>query len=158
MNFDVRLRLRLAAAVTAASGIIHVSASAEHYREWWVFCVLFAVTAALQLGWAVVVWRGGSNSLLAAGAVLNLGIAAVWVWSRTRGLPVGPEAFHPEEIGIADAQSTVDEVLAAALVATTLALPLGRARRHLTPLAEALAIGAVFMSFMVLATGAGHHG
>jgi hypothetical protein len=147
-----RNRLRLAAVMSGASAAMHVSASAGHLREWWVFAALFAATAALQLVWAACVWRRPSRSVISWGLALNLGLVAVWTLSRTRGLPVGPDAFHPEAVGPLDLQSTVDELLTSALVVSTLVVW----RSVLASACEALALAAACTSFVVLAAGAGH--
>ena len=149
-----RNRLRLAAVMSGASAAMHLSASAGHLREWWVFAVIFAVTAGLQLEWAARVWRRPSRPVLFWGLALNLALVAVWALSRTRGLPVGPDAFHPEAVGPLDLQSTVDELLTGALVLSTLVAW----RSVLASAFEALALAAACTSFVVLAAGAGHAG
>ena len=99
-------------------------------------------------------WRQPSQSALLWGLALNLALVAVWAISRTRGLPVGPDAFQPEAVGPLDLQSTVDELLTGALVVSTLV-----AWRSLLAYAfEALALVAACTSFVVLASGAGHGG
>ena len=55
-----------------------------------------------------------SRRLLLAGAIGNLAIASVWLVSRTVGLPLGPEAWEPEAIHVADIVATLDEVASAA--------------------------------------------
>jgi len=147
-----RNRLRLAAVMSGASAAMHLSAGAGHLREWWVFAVLFAVTAGLQFGWAACVWRRPSRPVLLWGLALNVGLVAVWALSRTRGLPVGPDAFHAEAVGPLDLQSTVDELLTGVLVASTLVAW----RSVLAYACEALALAAACTSFVVLASGAGH--
>jgi hypothetical protein len=152
---DGRNRLRLAAVIVAFTATIHISASIEHLEEWWVFAFVFGFTAALQAGWAVLVWRRSSRRLLLFGLALNLGIALVWMFSRTTGLPIGPEAFTPEAVGLVDTQSTVNELLAGVLIASCL---LGSARRWRPAVycCEVLALVAACVSFLLLASGAGH--
>ena len=53
----------------------------------------------------------GALGLARAG---NLGVAAVWLLSRTAGLPLGPDPWTPESVGVADSIATALEVLLAA--------------------------------------------
>jgi hypothetical protein len=149
-------RRKLAAAVSVSSAVIHVSASVHHFSEYWLFGTLFLVAAAAEIAWSARVWRHDSPALLVAGAVLQLGVVAVWVWSRTMGLPIGPDAGEAERIGALDVQSTVDELLTVLLVALLLPrLSLGRSRALVTAV-EVLAILALPASFLIAGSGAGH--
>jgi hypothetical protein len=148
-------RVRLAAVLVGFAAAIHISAGVEHLEEWWVFAIVFLLTAALQAAWSIVVWRRSSRRLLLLGLMLNGGIAIVWLFSRTTGLPIGPESFTRETIGLVDAQSTVNELLGCVLIASCLLAPLQRLR-SLVSCSEVLALTAVGMSFLLLASGAGH--
>jgi hypothetical protein len=149
-------RRKLAAAVSFASAMIHLSASIHHFSEYWLFGTLFLVAAAAEIAWSARAWRHGSPALLVAGAALQLGVAVVWVWSRTTGLPIGPEAGEAEGVGALDVQSTVDELLTVLLVALLLPrLSLGRSRVLVTAV-EVLAILALPASFLIAGSGAGH--
>lgn len=148
-------RLRLAAVIVGFTAAIHVSAGVEHVSESLAFAILFMLASVLQASWAVVAWRRSSRRVLLLGLALNLGIAIVWVFSRTTGLPIGPGTFTPEAIGPADAQSTANELLASALIASCLLGPLRR-WRPVVHCSEALALGAACVSFLLLASGAGH--
>jgi hypothetical protein len=57
--------------------------------------------------------------LLTAGVVLNAGIIGVWALSRIWGVPIGPDAWTPEPVSLADALSTGFE---AGIVAVSLAV------------------------------------
>jgi hydrogenase/urease accessory protein HupE len=46
----------------------------------------------------------------------------VWAISRTIGVPLGPQPWRPEAVGVADVLSTLDELAAVVLVAAVLAL------------------------------------
>jgi hypothetical protein len=148
-------RLRLAAVIVGFTAVIHISSGVEHVKESLVFAIVFMLAAALQAVWAVVVWRRSSRRVLLFGLGLNLGIAIVWVLSRTTGLPVGPGAFTPEAVGLADAQSTANELLGCVLIASCLLAPLRR-WRPVVHCSEALALTAACVSFLLLASGAGH--
>jgi hypothetical protein len=155
---DERNRLRLAAVLVGCSAVIHVAAALEHLSEWWVFSAIFAVTSFLQGCWAIAVWRRGagvSRRFLWAGTLLGLGIVATWIASRTTGLPVGPERFEAEEVGLLDGQATANELLACLLVLPAL-VGARRVRRPLVYWSEALGLLAVGASFFMLAAGVGH--
>jgi hypothetical protein len=144
-------RLALAAAVVSVgAGLIHLSVIPAHVDEYLPFGVLFGVAAALQIGWAEVVRRRPADRrLLIAGVVLNVGIVAAWIASRTTGLPIGDEPGVPEAVGIKDLLATVDEifvVLAASLALARTTSP------PLLPIAWVLGLASV-----VAAVAAGGH-
>ena len=115
-------RLALAAAaITFGAGLIHLALAPAHFAEYVPFGALFVVTALAQVGWAEWLRRQPERrSALVAGAAINLGVAAVWLVSRTLGLPVGPDAGIALAIGPSDLVATVDEILAAALALAAL--------------------------------------
>jgi hypothetical protein len=99
------------ALLSTSAALIHFAVLREHFQEHALFGVLFALTAVLQLAWSALVVRRPSRRLLQAGALGNLGVAAVWLLSRTTGLPLGPEPWAPEAVGVADSLATAFEVL-----------------------------------------------
>ena len=147
--------LPLAAAVCLMSAVIHVAVAPEHFDEYALFGALFVIAAALQGLWALAAFKRPSPAVLLAGVALNAGIAAVWVWSRTAGLPLGPEAGAAEAIGPLDVASTADE-LAVAVIAW-MAWRSGRGRCPLTgsTAVEVLALGLLAVSALVLVGGDG---
>jgi Domain of unknown function (DUF202) len=96
----------LLAALSLGAGVIHFAVSGEHYDLSWVHGTFFAVVAWLQLSWAVAVVLRPTRSLLTAGALLNAGILGVWAMSRVWGVPIGPDAWTPESVTLADALSS----------------------------------------------------
>jgi hypothetical protein len=149
--------VRLAAGLSGAAAAVHLSVARLHFDEYWLFGAGFVVSGGLQLGWAVAVWlRSDDRPLLIAGLVLQLGIAAVWVVSRTVGLPYGPSAGDPESIGALDAQCTFDELLILVLGAAAIwGVRRGRRRLAVDGL-ELLALLATAATWFMLAAGAGH--
>jgi hypothetical protein len=104
------------------------------------------VTAVGQLVWAGLVWtRPPDRRLLIAGAVANLGVAIVWLISRTAGLPVGPESGEREAIGVHDVFATAAELALVLLVALVLS---GRDRQWTVAPAWALAVVSAFSAFL----------
>jgi hypothetical protein len=107
----------VAGALSAVAGLIHVKAVADHASHYWLFGVLFGVVACAQIGLAVALWRTPvSDRLLVAGAVVTVGVIAVWLVSRTVGLPIGPWAGAAEPFGVSDVIATMTEVAFIAVV------------------------------------------
>lgn len=113
--------LLMAAALSWAAAAIHAVVIPEHFREWIVFGVFFVVIAMFQFGWGARVYARPGRRLLQLGAAVNLAVAAVWMVSRTVGIPAGPEPWHPEGVGLVDVMATLDELLIVALAGAVLA-------------------------------------
>jgi hypothetical protein len=149
--------VRLAAVLSGAAAAVHLSVARLHFDEYWLFGVGFVVSGVLQLAWAVAIWRRHEDRrLLVAGAILQLGIALVWVVSRAIGLPYGPRAGEPESIGPLDAQCTFDELLIVALGAMAVWGARRGRRRFAVDGLELLALLATAATWFMLAAGAGH--
>jgi hypothetical protein len=149
--------VRLAAVLSGAAAAVHLCVARLHFDEYWLFGVGFVVSGVLQLAWAAAIWvRNDDRRLLIAGLVGQLGIALVWVVSRTVGLPYGPNAGEPESIGPLDAQCTFDELLIVLLGGVALwGVRRGR-RRFAVDGLELLALLATAATWFMLAAGAGH--
>jgi hypothetical protein len=96
----------LLAALSVGAGVIHFAVSGGHFDVGWTHGAFFAVVAWLQLAWAVGVILRPTRRLLAAGVALNAGIIGVWAMSRIWGVPIGPDAWTPEPVSLADALSS----------------------------------------------------
>jgi hypothetical protein len=90
---------------------IHASVIGGHFREYWLFGVFFATVAALQVLWGVLVLVRPSPRLYELGAFGASLLVLVWVASRTVGVPIGPGAGSPEQLGVLDMVSTGFEIL-----------------------------------------------
>jgi hypothetical protein len=143
-------------ALSWAAGLIHVGAAISHLQEHVLYAVFFEVLASLQFVWGIAVYRSAARRLLSAGAVVNLLVVALWIVSRTSGLPVGPQPWHPEAAGALDVICSADEALLALLAIVQLRVQtagvLARASRQL---ASAAAVGLLLLSSLAL-TAAGH--
>jgi hypothetical protein len=113
------VRWNLAAVSLGAAGI-HFAVIVPHLDEYTPFGIFFLIVAWFQTTWAVLVVATNDRRVLTAGLVVNALVMAIWVWSRTAGLPIGPEPGVAEEIGPADTISTALE--AVLVVWTTLLL------------------------------------
>jgi hypothetical protein len=98
---------------SAGAATIHFAVIQPHWDEYAPFAIAFAITGVFQLAWAAAVLVRPTRLVLLAGVVVNLGIAAVWVLSRAAGMPVGPEQWTPEAVGVADVVSTLFELVIA---------------------------------------------
>jgi len=107
------------ARLSAAAAAIHSAVSAEHFEEAFIYGAFFLAASSAQAGWAVVIAYRPNRALLLVGAAGNAAIIVLWILTRTVGLPVGPQPWHPEAIGTLDLISTLLE-LAIVLCAATL--------------------------------------
>jgi hypothetical protein len=117
-GFEPVLRPALAL-LSMAAAVIHFVVVPGHWDEYWGQGLFFIIAAIAQLLWAVWVVVAPSRLLYLAGAVGNAAIVALWVVTRTYGVPAGPGAGEAEAVEFADTLATVFEVL---LVVGALAL------------------------------------
>lgn len=136
-------RLLLAAAAIGA-GAIHVAFAPTHLQEWVPLGAGFLLAGVLQVLWGVHITRNESSPALLLGAAFSVLFIGVYLMSRTVGLPLGPEAFQPEGIGVADVLCCALEVL----VIPTALLLRRRPGALLTPLG--LRVATVFAGSLLL--------
>jgi hypothetical protein len=80
----------LAAILSAGAGSIHMALGLAHASGPRPHQLFFLTVGALQVGWSAVAWPDGpSDLMLKAAATLNLGVLAVYVFSRVVGIPPG---------------------------------------------------------------------
>jgi hypothetical protein len=107
------------AALSVGAAAIHFAVTFEHFSEYVLYGVFFLIISWAQMIWAVVVvWRP-SRLWLWLGIAGNTLVLAVYVASRTTGLPIGPDIHHPEPVGGLD---VVSGILEFALIAGCAAL------------------------------------
>src|SRR4029453_17450706 len=94
--------------------------------------------AADRLGRAFLM--APTRKLLAAAAIGNTLIVLVWAMSRIWGVPVGPGAWEPEPVALADALATAFEVVIVGVSAVVLFRP-AVAQRTLRPSLGLASIG-----------------
>jgi hypothetical protein len=99
------------AIASAATAVIHFAVAGEHFAEYWLFGVFMLVTAWLQAGWSVAVVVRSWRWLLWGGALLNAGVVAVYIVTRTVGDVVGPTPRDVEPVGFGDALCTLLEAV-----------------------------------------------
>jgi len=115
--------LRWTAAVTlAGEAAIHVSVVESHARVWLPEGLFFVVLALAETALALAIAARRRTSAHQAAIALSLATVALWVVSRTAGVPVGPQPWVPEAVGRADAAATLLE-LATAIALGPIVLP-----------------------------------
>ena len=117
------LHLLLAAGLIGAAAI-HAAVVPEHLTEWGPAGAFFIALVGAELTIAAALTRAHPQPrVLLAAAAASIGPLALWLYSRTAGIPFGPGAGTPEPLGLAD-------LAASALEATTLLIALTLLRRH----------------------------
>jgi hypothetical protein len=154
----------LLAALSLGAGVIHFAVSGGHFDVGWTHGAFFAAVAWLQLSYAVAVVLRPTRRLLIAGALLNAGIIGVWAMSRIWGVPIGPEAWTPEPVSLADALSTGFEAGIVVLSLAVLVRP-ALAQRSVRPSfavgglgVTCLAVAAVSTVALTPSFASDHHG
>jgi hypothetical protein len=97
------------AALSGGAAAIHFAVVFEHFAEYALYGVFFLVISWAQVIWpAVLLWRP-SRLWLWLGIAGNAVVIAVYVASRTAGLPLRPDVHAPESVGALDIVSCVLE-------------------------------------------------
>ena len=84
----------------AAAGV-HAAVAPMHLREGALVGSFFVACAGAQLAWAAVAWHRPSPAVLWSGILGNLAVLALWLVSRTVGIPGvggGPEPLGPWDL------------------------------------------------------------
>ena len=151
-----RVLLTCLAIIGLATCAIHFKAAGPHFQEYWLYGTFMLVAAWLQLLWSLVALASPSRPLLWCGALLNTGIVAVYLVTRTVGDVIGPGRSAAEPVGFGDALCTVLEVVVVAGCAWLLATSADRRVRRAHLLTAAAATGsatAVLLSVALVAGG-----
>ena len=109
---DLEPRLRPALALlSAGAAVIHSVVIPGHWDEYWGQGIFFVGAAIAQLLWALWVVIAPSRLIYLAGAAGNAAIVAMWIVTRTAGIPAGPGAGEREAVEFADTLATAFEVV-----------------------------------------------
>lgn len=118
-----RTWLPIAVVSSAAAAGVHAAAGPEHLREGVLVGGFFVGATLAQLAWAAVAMLAGpTRQLLRAALVGNAAVVAIWLASRTVGLPGG--LVEIEAVGPWDLAATAWEV--AVIAGVSLVLSSGR--------------------------------
>ena len=153
------------AAFSAAAGLIHLAAAYSHFGVSPLHGAFFIATGLFQVGTAALLAYQPGSWVLIATASVNASILAIWTMSRTIGIPLDPQAWTPEPLGMADATASFFEL---ALVVGSLMLlaPSGRymlegssPRKLSAPaLLPAASVLAALTGLALFSAGSGEHG
>ncbi|MEJ5254034.1 MAG: hypothetical protein WHS89_01675 [Acidimicrobiales bacterium] len=109
-QYSVPARIVLAV-LSLCAGVVHLVMIPQHAQQGALEGWAFAIMGWAQVLAAIALIVRPSRRLLEAVMVVNLAIIAIWVWSRTSGLPVGAHAGQPEEARTVDQLTTTFEAL-----------------------------------------------
>jgi hypothetical protein len=145
----------IACGLALGAGAIHVVACYQHVQEYLLYSVFFGLLAVGQIGLGVALYRSTRALWLWVGATTSLAVVALWVVSRTVGLPLGPETWTPEEVGPLDIVASADELVLALLMV----LQLRPGDRPVAIACRRAAMGAGLFLFIMsaLVLSGGHH-
>lgn len=130
-----------------AAGAIHLTAALEHSGEHPSHAASLAFIACAQLLWGIALYRSPTRRLLLAGVMMSIAMVALWVASRTSGLPIGATPWRPEPVGALDSVASADATVLAVLVGLRLSFELPRwASRCL----DAVSVFLILLSSLVL--------
>ena len=99
------------AITSVATAVIHFAVAGQHFQQYWLYGVFMLVVAWLQLLWAILAIARPSRLLLCGGIILNVGVVAVYIVTRTVGDVIGPGAHSVEQAGFGDLMCTVLEAI-----------------------------------------------
>lgn len=97
-------------AATLTAAIVHGGVCPEHFAEGLRFGLFFVVVTALQAGFAVAAARGHVAAVALPSVLVNGGCVALWLVTRTVGLPFGLAEVEP--VGLWDVVAGAAEVTA----------------------------------------------
>jgi len=152
-------RTMLLVVLAAAAGLIHAKALIDHAPHYWLFGVFFGVLAYAQVGWAWLVYRRPDEQRwLMPAAIGSLAVVALWIVTRSVGLPFGPWAGRPEQLAITDITASLTELVLAGLIVAMLR-PTGRVAARLRWLdgANCVRVGSMLIALSLLAVLVGDH-
>ncbi|HVF79824.1 MAG TPA: hypothetical protein VNA28_16120 [Solirubrobacteraceae bacterium] len=109
------------AGLAMTAGVIHLVATVEHVTVDLELGLFFALVGAAQIAAGYRIHRKGADSrLLKLVALGSVALAVLWIFSRTTGIPVGPDAGQISKVGVGDAIATILELAFAALAGVIL--------------------------------------
>jgi hypothetical protein len=152
-------RTMLLVGLSIAAGVVHARALFDHATHYWLFGVFFGVLTYAQVLWGLLVYRRPDDRRwFMAAAVGSLGVVAIWLVSRSVGLPIGPWAGRAEPFGVADIAASLDEIALAGVILAMLR-PQGRvaARMRWLDGANCARIGSMLIALSLLAALFGNH-
>lgn len=148
--------------LSLGAAAIHLAAGPGHVAELGDLGLGFYWAALFQGLWAIVyAGRPDRRTIRWLGIAGNLAIVGAWVWSRSVGLPAGPDAWRPEAIAIPDGVTVVFELALVSMLAIELLLGhrgAGPTRARISAAASVPVVGVVFLASLLAVSiaAAGH--
>jgi hypothetical protein len=94
--------IRLAGHLSLVAGVIHLVAAPAHVGTAVIYGVFFITIAFAQVAWAMDVAVRPHRHTLLIGIAGNAAVVALWLVTRTVGIPLGPESGRVEAVGALD--------------------------------------------------------
>ena len=101
--------------LTLGAAAIHFAVAPQHFTEYLPFGIFFVCLGIAQVGLAIALLIASSRRLYVVALVGTLTVIAIWLISRTTGLPIGPTPWHAEDITFTDLAATVMEAVSCVL-------------------------------------------
>jgi hypothetical protein len=149
--------ITVAAAAGFVAAIVHALVVREHLAHWWGYGWFFTLLAAVQAVTAISLLRRPSKRFLVALAACDLGLIALYVISRTAGVPVGPHAGTVEPVAPIDLIAKAAEALqvgAIVLALSAFTRPEPRLRKRWT---SVVVLAPVLIAALAGPAGAARH-
>ena len=122
----IGLAVYAAAALSLAAALVHLWVAPEHLGQWWGYGAFFIAAALCQgLGGVLILRWPERQALPLVGIWGNLALVALYVVTRTRGVPYGPHVLHTEDPELLGMSATAAELV---LVMLLVGLLRGRPR------------------------------
>jgi MFS family permease len=140
--------LYVAAAFSLLAALIHLWVIPEHFEEWWGYGAFFLICAVAQGVYGAALLRWPRRPLLLLGIGGNVSIIALYLLTRTVGIPFfGPHAGEVEGVGVTDVCATASEL---GLVVVLLGVLLrGLPRERLVVVLFVLALAGLFVGHLL---------
>jgi hypothetical protein len=105
--------LWVAAVGLMIAAVIHACVAPSRFREYVPFGVFFVILAATQMIVAIALVRRPDHRTVGYVALASVGVVALWLVSRSTGMPVGPEPWEPMPYGVPDVVASCAELVTA---------------------------------------------
>lgn len=112
LGVGVPIAARAAAWSLAVAGGAHLAALPAHRDAGIAVTLFFLTTAIVQVAAATTILRRAGTSVRAIIVAGNVSLLALWVWSRTVGIPIGSHHGLPESSGPLDITAVFAQVVA----------------------------------------------
>jgi hypothetical protein len=96
----------LLGATLIASAVVHAAVIPEHLEEWPLAGEFFWLLVMAETVVGVLVLKSRTTGPVRVAAWMSMLTILLWVFSRTQGLPIGPEPWEAEPVGVADLAAT----------------------------------------------------